>query len=303
MRRSSLAFLAGAALLLAATDASAYCRTSSCPTGGDNYVTSQVCTPAQAGDCGKPLYWANPCTEWSLAKAASNQVPFATMEGILKQAFAAWMTASCGNGTPSIVVTEGEPTDCTKHEYNSDAANANIIAFRDTTWPYEGSANTLALTTVTYALESGEIYDADMELNSADNQFTTSDTGVQFDLLSIVTHEAGHFLGLAHTPDPTATMYPNYIPHSTNLRHLAADDISGICAIYPPGSTDPSCDPTPRHGFSTLCAADQTGGGGSGGDGGTTNCTCAAPGAARGGWAAALAIAALAFAARRRPRR
>jgi MYXO-CTERM domain-containing protein len=301
MRRSSLAALVSASLVLAAaSSASAFCRTSSCPTGGDNYVTSQVCTPAQASDCGKPLYWPNPCTEWSLAKAASNQVSFAVMEGILKQAFATWTNAACSAGTPSIVVTEGEPTDCTKHEYNQELGNANLIAFRDTMWPYEGSANTLALTTVTYALESGEIYDADMELNSADNQFTTGDNGVQFDLLSIVTHEAGHFLGLAHTPDPTATMYPNYIPHSTNLRHLAADDIGGICAIYPPGGTDPSCDPTPRHGYSALCAADQPAGSGTTAG---TGCACAAAGTTTGGWAAALAIAALAFAARRRPRR
>jgi hypothetical protein len=53
-------------------------------------------------------------------------------------------------------------------------------------------------------------------------------------------------------------MYPVYNEHSTLLRKLSPDDIAGICAIYPPGPAIPaSCDDTPRHGFSVLCAADQ----------------------------------------------
>ena len=45
-------------------------------------------------------------------------------------------------------------------------------------------------------------YDADMEVNTAQNKIVTDDDGAQgaYDFESIVTHEAGHFLGLAHTP-------------------------------------------------------------------------------------------------------
>src|SRR5262249_40502589 len=71
---------------------------------------------------------------------------------------------------------------------------------------------------------------------------------------SIVTHESGHFLGLAHSHDQTATMWPVYNEHTTNLRNISPDDVAGICAIYPPGSIE-TCDPTPRHGFSTECAS------------------------------------------------
>jgi MYXO-CTERM domain-containing protein len=75
---------------------------------------------------------------------------------------------------------------------------------------------------------------------------------VQADLDSIVTHEAGHFLGLSHSCDNAATMYANYKLGEVGLRTLEADDVAGICTLFPPGS-DKACDPTPRHGFSTEC--------------------------------------------------
>jgi hypothetical protein len=75
----------------------------------------------------------------------------------------------------------------------------------------------------------------------------------------VLTHEAGHFLGLSHSIDNSATMKPVYDPvrDGESFRSLAPDDVAGICAIYPPdrkASTD-SCDN--RHGFSPQCGADQ----------------------------------------------
>jgi MYXO-CTERM domain-containing protein len=297
MRRSSAAArraLAGAALvagLAPAAPAAAYCRTSVCPEIG----TAAVCTPAQPTDCGIPLFWPAPCVGFSLQETASAQVGYAEAEAIFEQAFATWMAADCGGGaTPRIKISNAGPVACDQHEYNQDKGNANIIVFRDSGWPHPGSEHTLALTTVTYNLDTGEIYDADMELNSAEHDFTTGDTGVVFDLASIATHEAGHFLGLSHTPDTEATMYFGYDMGSTTLRDLNADDVAGICAAYPPGEIA-ACDPTPRHGFSGLCAEDQ----GEEDEG----CSVAAAGGAGGGWlGAALALAALGAARRRRGR-
>ena len=207
-------------------------------------------------DCGTPIAWPSPCVEYSVQQDASKKVTFAQTQQIMASAMAQWTGAACtGGGTPHIQVTEGAPAVCAQHEYNQTAGNANIILYHDDVWPYEGSDNTLALTTVTYDLDTAVIYDADMELNSADNDLTLGDTNVDFDLLSIVTHESGHFLGMAHSHDPTATMWPVYNEHTTNLRKLSADDIAGICAIYPPGGAICACDPTPRHGFSAECAS------------------------------------------------
>jgi hypothetical protein len=204
---------------------------------------------------------------------------------VFQQAFATWMNADCGDDTPRLSVVELDPVDCTQHEYNKERGNANAILYQDGTWPYEGSGNTLALTTVSYDIDTGEIYDADMELNSAQVNFTTGDTGVDFDLLSIATHEAGHFLGLSHSQYSDATMFAAYQQHDTSLRDLSADDVAGICAIYPPGPpVGDDCDTTPRHGFSPLCGADQPD---------PSTCCTVAPGSATGQAPAAITAIAL----------
>ena len=284
------AALTAAASLALPSSASAYCRTSSCGDAG----TGQVCTPGEAGDCGIVVSWPSPCVEYSLQKDASKKgIDLATARQVFKEAFATWTSAPCEGGTPRMKLTETEPVECHKHEYNQDQGNANIIMFRDDSWPYTGAANTLALTTVTYNLDTGEIYDADMEINSFDATFTTGDTNVEFDLLSIATHETGHFLGLAHSPNLDATMFMSYAEHDTSIRSLSDDDVNAICAVYPPGDAIPSsCDPTPRHGFSSTCAvaSDDSGG-----------CSVSGPGAVGGGLASgALAVAALGLVASRR---
>ncbi|XXT25444.1 matrixin family metalloprotease [Sorangium sp. So ce429] len=244
-----------AAALAAPSPALAYCRTSVCP---ETKATAAVCTPAQPNDCGIPLAWPSPCVGYSIQEDASEQASLAETEAIFEQAFAAWTQADCGDGeTPRMEVTYMGPIACDAHEYNQKKGNANIITFRDNGWPYDGGGNTLALTTVTYNLNTGDIYDADMEINTWDVGLSLGDEDVSFDLLSIATHEAGHFLGLSHSSDGDATMFADYRPESTMLRDLDEDDRDGICAVYPPGAPVKECDPTPRHGFSELCAVDQ----------------------------------------------
>lgn len=247
-------FAAFAALALSPALASAYCRTAACPGG----VTGARCVPAGAEDCGTPLGWPSPCVTYSAQEDASAQLSLGDAEQVFEKAFAAWMNADCGGGThPRIRVRFAGPVECAEHEYNQDAGNANILVFRDAEWPHP-SKSTLALTTVTYNLDNGEIYDADMELNSATVAFSVSDTTITYDLQSVVTHEAGHFLGISHSSLSAATMRPDYIPGSLDLRDLDADDVAAICAAYPPGEAIPaSCDDTPRHGYSGLCGADQ----------------------------------------------
>jgi hypothetical protein len=245
---------AGALTLLATLPARAYCRTSTCSAG----VAGELCTPADPADCGKPLYWAQPCFGFDVQQNASKQVSWDTADATAKLSFLSWLDADCGAGShPNMRVADFGPVECTAREYNQNGGNANIVVFRDDAWPYAGQWNTLALTTVTYSLDSGEIYDADMEINSSDVVLTTSDTNVQFDLQSIMTHEAGHMLGLAHSKAPDSTMGRQYMAGDTSLRTLTTDDVTAICTVYPPNAAaDPnSCDPTPRHGFQSVCGA------------------------------------------------
>ena len=247
--RLALAAALAAATLGSATEAGAYCRTSVC----NGEVAGTLCVPAQSTDCGIPLFWARSCIGISLQQDGTNQVALSTVETVVRDAFTSWQQADCGGATPGIGVLLAERVACDEVEYNKEGGNANIVMFRDEVWPHAGMGNTLALTTVTYNLDSAEIFDADMEVNSTPaTVLTVGDTGVQFDLLSILTHEAGHVLGIAHSEDESATMAANYIPGDISIRELSPDDEAAICAAYAPKNIG-ECDITPRHGFKKTC--------------------------------------------------
>jgi hypothetical protein len=283
----------GLGLWLGPATASAFCRTSVC----NGKTAGTLCVPAQGADCGTPLFWAPACLGISVQEDASSQVDLATAEALVQQAFAAWENADCAAsgtpGLPAISMTLLDPVSCTAQEYNQGGGNANIVVFRDEEWPYAGSANTLALTTVTYNLDNGEIFDADLEVNSTMQvELTTGDNDIRYDLLSILTHEAGHMLGLAHSDVLEATMTVEYEPGQVELRSLHPDDVAGICAAYPPPDIE-TCDPTPRHGFADECDPPIEDDG----------CSCGVVGASFGDRGAALLLVLGAAAARRATRR
>jgi hypothetical protein len=263
---AALALAAALALLLPLGEgqASAYCRSSVCKVG-DKSVHGKVCSPPVDDDCGTVLQWRQPCVGFALEKNASRQVDLADVEKTAKIAFAAWTEVDCGGGEhPKVEVDDLGSVTCGRVEYNQHAGNANVIVFRDEAWPHmndEGpaSTDTIALTTVTYDVVKGDIFDADMEINSFQNTFTTTDTTADVDLLSVMTHEAGHFLGLAHSTVEGATMFPSYSMGSVDLRTPADDDQQAICNAYPPDRTPKgTCDGLPRHGFSPECQTSQT---------------------------------------------
>jgi matrixin len=263
--RSPIAALALAlvAALIGERQAEAYCRSSVCKVDGKS-IHGKVCSPPVDDDCGTVLQWRQPCVGFAVEKSGSVQVPLDEIEQTARTAFAAWTAVDCGGGEhPRIEVDDLGTVSCSKVEYNQHGGNANVIVFRDTEWPHmdegSGTTDTIALTTVTYDVTKGDIFDADMEINSVQNQFTTADTMVDVDLRSVMTHEAGHFLGLAHSTVADATMFPNYMNGSTELRHLKDDDQQAICNAYPPDRTPKgTCDGLPRHGFSPECQALQT---------------------------------------------
>jgi hypothetical protein len=144
----------------------------------------------------------------------------------------------------------------------------------------------VALTTVLHDPSSGRIVSADVEVNGWDGVagpldnpprhgwYFTCFPGTQpatvcgsygqgsctfEDIQNTVTHEAGHFVGLAHpcgdpglpscisTPPPgevpygQRTMAPTTSPGETSKRSLSPDDVAGVCAIYPPPSGGCGC--------------------------------------------------------------
>jgi hypothetical protein len=282
MRRSpAIAGLVVLSAWLGAADARAYCRTTTCPLPPDFSPHGGTCTPPDFESyCASlhpavkslPIWWRNACVSYDLQKDASRQVPYDVASKLVAAAFAKWTNVTCPDGTDggsraSIDVRDLGPVSCGEVQYNQDHGNAHVIVFRDDRWPHDDANNTLGLTTMTFDVDTGEIYDADMEINAtvrlAVGDPVPSDG---YDLQSVIAHEAGHFFGLAHSGDEHATMFAAYRPGSTVKRTLTADDTSGLCAIYEAGGLrnvgasvagpihEDKCDPTPRHGFSTECA-------------------------------------------------
>ncbi|XP_026531398.1 matrix metalloproteinase-27-like [Notechis scutatus] len=67
-------------------------------------------------------------------------------------------------------------------------------------------------------------------------------SAIKFNLFLVAAHEIGHVLGLAHSNDPRALMFPNYKPIDPDDSPLSEDDINAIQAIYGP-SQNPSNEP------------------------------------------------------------
>lgn len=53
-----------------------------------------------------------------------------------------------------------------------------------------------------------------------------------YNLFLVAAHEFGHSLGLSHSSDPGALMYPNYAFNEPSTYALPQDDINGIQALY-----------------------------------------------------------------------
>ncbi|MFO0548284.1 MAG: matrixin family metalloprotease [Polyangiaceae bacterium] len=249
-RAAGLALAVALGVALAPSVAHAYCFTTTCK-------DVDACDGEEIPGCAT-LRWDSGCTGFSVQENGGSGLSADTTNEIARLAFDAWREVDCGGGEhPGIVVTDLGQVSCDVVEYNKDAGNANIILFNHE-WPYTDATHTYALTTTTFDPDTGELLNADIELNSRDHDFTVNDESIQADLLSVLTHESGHFLGLAHSGSDEATMFAFYQDGTTDLRSLSPDDVTAICTRYPPRSDlDDTCNPLPRHGFSPYCRDDQ----------------------------------------------
>ena len=264
-----------AAVLAAASGyegaAHAFCRTTTImpPVGYDPAVSG--CWKA-----GTPLVWSSDRAPFGIAQTASQQVSLAEATRIADAAFQAWNDATC-DGKPlglqayddgpitmvpdgSYLIPAGSDAStlsvwasCTESD-RCDARAHDVIVFDDDAWPHDDPVNTLALTTVTYGATDGRIFEAYTEVNSAQKTLLTTEppAGGGYDLQAILTHEAGHFFGLAHATDPSAVMYAYYQPGAIQL---TPDDVAGICSVQPPAAAHDGCSAAGRDAGNGLALA------------------------------------------------
>lgn len=261
--------LFGTALALGASvwpgAALAFCRTSTCTD----------CPRDPATGCvrgGTPIAWPDACLSFSMNHAASAAIDLDGATALMLEAFATWERARCdsADSPPSFRISHAfGPARCARPEYNPLGGNANLIVFREDAWPYTSKNYELAATSLTVH-DDGSIYDADVEINATRSLALPMSEEVQafrifpgdrafgiipdeqHDLLSIMIHEAGHFLGLDHSREENSVMQAELAPSEVRTQ-LTADDVAAICAVYPPDRAAPACDPTPHGGFASAC--------------------------------------------------
>uniref|UniRef100_A0A3Q3MSH4 Matrix metalloproteinase-20-like n=1 Tax=Labrus bergylta TaxID=56723 RepID=A0A3Q3MSH4_9LABR len=91
-------------------------------------------------------------------------------------------------------------------------------------FPFDGPRGVLA-----HAFQPGEGMGGDVHFDE-DETWTAGKQG--YSLFAVAAHELGHSLGLTHSQDRSAIMYPNYRYQSNTQYSLSKDDALGIQALY-----------------------------------------------------------------------
>lgn len=276
MRAGLFVLIAVCAYFSAQSDAAAFCRTTTCKCTKDqslppaaNGLPQSTCGLPD-GDCprdehgcvtrGTPVAWSGGCVGYSPNLIGTAQLTDEEWKEAFRQSFHAWQLVDCGGGKhPSIQLFELRATSCAESAHSSSGPNVNSVYFTDSGWSgpqtKENIDDVLARTKINFAL-SGEILDADLAINSGRKEFSVTDAPatIKEDLVSVLTHEVGHFLGVAHSDVPEAVMYWQYAAGTTR-RKLHQDDIDAICTIYPPDRIA-ACEPTPKGGLQDTCGVE-----------------------------------------------
>jgi hypothetical protein len=167
---------------------------------------------------------------------ASADIDQQTLMEQTRSAFELWSAES--DTAPSMKVAKSKNA-----KLENDGAIHRISVVTED-WVSDGDA--LAVTTYTFKKSSGEITDADIIVNGTGPCLSFEEALPKncYDARAIMIHEAGHFIGIGHSPEePDSIMFPTLAPGDDSKRALAPFDVETLRASYPPQT--PKAEPTP----------------------------------------------------------
>ncbi|MDQ3037942.1 MAG: matrixin family metalloprotease [Myxococcota bacterium] len=191
------------------------------------------------GDPSTPLAWTVRELSVRIAYDTSEDVSSTDVRATLGRSLASWTGA--GACTDIVLFDEGAPSALRTNLMGGAHDGENRIVFREDAWPIDLGPDTLAITTLVYRRSTGQILDADIDLNAVDLVWSIAPEPAlgATDLENTATHEIGHLLGFAHVPDREATMFARSDPGDVAKRDLSPDDVLAVCEVYPAGRRTP----------------------------------------------------------------
>ena len=252
-------FLGG---VLVSTSAMAFCGASTCNEG------KTTCRKDAKGCVieGNPVAWKSSTIEYRFHDKGTRVMLLEESRSAVRAAFSRWSDTLCPlGGRTRLRFVEGKEitVDPPANDGDPNETRAlNGIFFRDDGWPHRGGSNAtdkaLATTFRLYGDKStpGRITSARLEINTSNQTFylpdgaeTKVDHANAVDLITVVTHEVGHYIGIGHSREKDAIMGEALCedPYRCSIgrqasRRLAPDDIAAVCSLYPPGEPDPPPD-------------------------------------------------------------
>jgi len=188
-----------------------------------------VGTPNQSCAEGEYQRWYAGPTTWYMNENGYSQIDFDTLLSVVQRGLDVWSEPCCSSFQSKYLGTTSQGVGFPPEK------NVLFFAEDEASWPRElGTRGAVIATTMRQGTPACSIVSAFMIFNGIDRQFVaTEEVGKQeIELLSIVVHEFGHWLGLGHTDVASAVMRPTYNP-GTKYTGLHEDDIEGVCTIYP----------------------------------------------------------------------
>ncbi|HET8932689.1 MAG TPA: matrixin family metalloprotease [Polyangiales bacterium] len=179
-------------------------------------------------EVGKRIRWSTESVSLQLDPEFEKFLGAGEAYAAIAMAFDAWRGLP---RVPDMRILPGAPERLGHHDGHP---TNGVYLLKD--WPYEASK--LAVTVVTYEMDTGRLLDADIVVNGQARYALLEEpvkprTVSSYDLAAVLTHEAGHVLGLGESnDDQAATMWPYAKPDDVDKRTLAQDDEDGAVESY-----------------------------------------------------------------------
>jgi len=196
------------------------------------------------------LIWQQPFVDYYVNYSTFPKFAEGDLKSAVNKGFSAWNDVACScftfrnmgesKRTTAFLNTTGKPIEEINEKTNKEVdfqSAINIVAYTKQNWL--GPSDAFAITNPIYKLsgeDKGSLVAFELFLNGvhfkgALKKDDKIEPGV-YDIQAVMTHEAGHALGLDHSEDGKSTMF-FLNSGNTRIRKLQQDDKNGLCTIYP----------------------------------------------------------------------